>query len=451
MPHERPLRSVAPPAPAHRRRAHRALQLAGGPRHERPRRSCPAHRGHRPGALDPRERRADPRRAALAGARLGRGPDQPGRARRRHAEVARSSCSTAGTPTAPPRRATTSRPTRSEHGADRGYRGTDEGEGAVRLRVPDDGETRRATTSSAATRRSSNVHLDDPVIARADGSAALQLRGRRRRPRRGDHARGPRRGPPLQHAQAAAGPRRRWAPSRRSSRTCRCCTAPTARSSPSATARRRCRSCATPATCPRRCATTSRCWAGAPPTTRRSSRPRSWSSGSTIERVSQNPARFDEQKLRWMNGRYLRELSIDELTARLEALHRPRRPARRRGDLAARRSQTLADFWPLAGFIFDGPADDADAREKWLDEDGRGALAAAREALAGARPVRRRGRSRWRCARSSSARRPSRRTSSSRCASRWPERRCRRGSSRRSRCSGSDESLERIDARRCRP
>ena len=30
---------------------------------------------------------------------------------------------------------------KAEHGADRGYRGREEGEGAVRLRVPDDGET----------------------------------------------------------------------------------------------------------------------------------------------------------------------------------------------------------------------------------------------------------------------------------------------------------------------
>ena len=41
-----------------------------------------AHRGHRPRALDARERRADPRRAALAGARLGRGADPPDRALR---------------------------------------------------------------------------------------------------------------------------------------------------------------------------------------------------------------------------------------------------------------------------------------------------------------------------------------------------------------------------------
>ena len=55
------------------------------------------------------------------------------------------------------------------HGAERGFRGEAEPEGAVRLRVPDEGETVvhdaiRGDTSFA------HVHLDDPVIARADGS-----------------------------------------------------------------------------------------------------------------------------------------------------------------------------------------------------------------------------------------------------------------------------------------
>ncbi len=54
----------------------------------------------------------------------------------------------------------------------------------------------------------------------------------------------------------------------------------------------------------------------------------------SIERVSRNPARFDHKKLRWLNGRYVRELSVDELTARLEDVHRAQRPARRRRDLA---------------------------------------------------------------------------------------------------------------------
>src|ERR687891_33149 len=40
----------------------------------------------------------------------------------------------------------------------------------------------------------------------------------------------------------------------------------------------------------------------------------------SLDRVSKNPAVFDEQKLRWMNGRYMRELPVDELHARLEAM-----------------------------------------------------------------------------------------------------------------------------------
>src|SRR6478609_809213 len=100
-----------------------------------------------------------------------------------------------------------------------------------------------------------------------------------------------------------------------------------------------------------------------------------------ITRVQRNPARFDEQKLRWLNGRYLRELSIDELTQRLEE-HTGRTGLGPAVAISHEKIQTLADFWPLAGFIFDGPADDPAAREKWLDEDGRGALSDARDALA---------------------------------------------------------------------
>ncbi len=44
--------------------------------------------------------------------------------------------------------------------------------------------------------------------------------------------------------------------------------------------------------------------------------------------------------------------------------------------------QTLADFWPLARFLFEEPEDDPSARERWLDERGRGALAQVRTALA---------------------------------------------------------------------
>ena len=107
-----------------------------------------------------------------------------------------------------------------------------------------------------------------------------------------------------------------------------------------------------------------------------------------IERVSRNPARFDEQKLRWMNGRYLRELGTDELTRRLQVFHPEAPPDQLREAVAIseEKIQTLADFWPLAGFIFDGPADDPAAREKWLSDGGLEALADARSALERAEP-----------------------------------------------------------------
>lgn len=100
-----------------------------------------------------------------------------------------------------------------------------------------------------------------------------------------------------------------------------------------------------------------------------------------ISRVSRNPARFDEQKLRWLNGRYIRELTTGQLTTRLEG-HTGRVGLEPAVEISREKMQTLADFWPLAGFIYDGPADDPKAREKWLDDEGRAALADARVALA---------------------------------------------------------------------
>jgi glutamyl-tRNA synthetase len=101
----------------------------------------------------------------------------------------------------------------------------------------------------------------------------------------------------------------------------------------------------------------------------------------TLDRVSKAPAAFDEQKLRWMNGRYLRELSVEDLAQRLEAyLGRPV-PV----ELVAitqDKISTLEEFWPLARSFLDGPVDDPPAREKWLGPEARPGLAQARAALA---------------------------------------------------------------------
>jgi glutamyl-tRNA synthetase len=90
---------------------------------------------------------------------------------------------------------------------------------------------------------------------------------------------------------------------------------------------------------------------------------------------------FDEQKLRWMNGRYLRELGVDDLQGRLETLTgRELRPDV--VEIAQEKISTLTEFWPLARFFFDGPADDPLAREKVLANGGLAALAVARDTLA---------------------------------------------------------------------
>jgi glutamyl-tRNA synthetase len=101
-----------------------------------------------------------------------------------------------------------------------------------------------------------------------------------------------------------------------------------------------------------------------------------------LERVSRNPAQFDEAKLRWLNGIYMRELPPQELARRLEEFT-GRAGLARAAAISQEKIQTLADFWPLAGFFFDGPGeDDAKARAKWLDERGREHLAQTRAALA---------------------------------------------------------------------
>jgi glutamyl-tRNA synthetase len=85
----------------------------------------------------------------------------------------------------------------------------------------------------------------------------------------------------------------------------------------------------------------------------------------SLERVSKNPAVFDEQKLRWMNGRYLRELPVEELHRRLEEFYRREIPV----DIVAiarEKMQTLTDFWPLAGPLVEQPSDFQDkAWQQW--------------------------------------------------------------------------------------
>jgi len=105
-----------------------------------------------------------------------------------------------------------------------------------------------------------------------------------------------------------------------------------------------------------------------------------------LDRVSKNPAVFDEKKLRHMNGVYIRQLAPDELTRRLEE-RTGRSGLSAAVGISREKIQTLAEFWPLVGFLFDGPADDPAAYERTIGaEGGVETLRAAREALARAEP-----------------------------------------------------------------
>src|SRR5918992_1265000 len=105
----------------------------------------------------------------------------------------------------------------------------------------------------------------------------------------------------------------------------------------------------------------------------------------TLERVSRNPAVFDEQKLRWMNGRYLRELEPAELRRRLEDLTGRELPEDAVA-ISQEKMQTLSEFWPLAGFLVERRPFDEAAWDKVMRDGAPERLRAAREALEATEP-----------------------------------------------------------------
>jgi len=104
-----------------------------------------------------------------------------------------------------------------------------------------------------------------------------------------------------------------------------------------------------------------------------------------LGRVSKSPAVFDEQKLRWMNGRYLRELAPAELARRLEQ-RLGRDGLEQAAELAQDKMQTLEEFWPLAGFLVERQPYDEQAWAKVMRDGAPERLAAARAALAQVEP-----------------------------------------------------------------
>jgi glutamyl-tRNA synthetase len=66
---------------------------------------------------------------------------------------------------------------------------------------------------------------------------------------------------------------------------------------------------------------------------------------------------FDEQKLRWMNGRYMRELPLEDLHRRLQEFYGRDDIPIEIVAISREKMQTLADFWELAGPLIEAPTD----------------------------------------------------------------------------------------------
>jgi glutamyl-tRNA synthetase len=275
---------------------------------------------------------------------------------------------------------------KQQHGAERGFRGEAEASGAVRLRVPAEGATVVEDAIRGAT-SFEHVHLDDPVIARADGSvlynfavAIDDLDARITHVVRGeDHVSNTPKQVLVLEAAKAVGigseaplpvyahlPLLHGPDGKKLSK----------RHGAAAVGELR--------------------EAGyLPEAVRNYLALLGWGAGDeqtvlstselierfTLDRVSRNPARFDEVKLKWLNGVYIRSLPLAELTRRLE-LFTGREGLEEAVRISQEKIHTLADFWPLCGFLFDGPGDDPAARERWLGEHGRAALRDARASLA---------------------------------------------------------------------
>jgi glutamyl-tRNA synthetase len=100
--------------------------------------------------------------------------------------------------------------------------------------------------------------------------------------------------------------------------------------------------------------------------------------------VGKSAAIFDERKLRWVNGRFMRELSLEEYTMAV-ARHTGREADERLRAacaIAQEKAQTLDEVWPLIRFLFEPPVDDEKAWGKVMRDGALPALEAARDALA---------------------------------------------------------------------
>ncbi len=103
-----------------------------------------------------------------------------------------------------------------------------------------------------------------------------------------------------------------------------------------------------------------------------------------VEDVGKSAAIFDEKKLRWVNGRFMREMPLDEYTAAV-ARHLSRdadESLRAACAIAQEKAQTLDEVWPLIRFLFGPPVDDEKSWSKVMKDGALPALEAAAAALA---------------------------------------------------------------------
>jgi glutamyl-tRNA synthetase len=101
-----------------------------------------------------------------------------------------------------------------------------------------------------------------------------------------------------------------------------------------------------------------------------------------VEDVGKSAAIFDEKKLRWLNGRFMREMPLEDYTA-VVARHLGRErdeQLRAACEIAQEKAQTLAEVWPLIRFLFEPPVEDEKAWGKVMKEGTGEVLVAAAEA-----------------------------------------------------------------------
>ncbi len=104
--------------------------------------------------------------------------------------------------------------------------------------------------------------------------------------------------------------------------------------------------------------------------------------------VGKAAAIFDERKLRWLNGRFMREMPLDDYTAAV-ARHLGREAdelLRAACEISQEKAQTLEEVWPLIRFLFEPPVEDEKAWKKVMKPESQPLLEAAAEVLASVEP-----------------------------------------------------------------